>query len=99
MRYAVLGIAAVILVPVMVAGGAVAVTALLGEWFDFQLLDFSNIGVLDWLAAGPGASANSFENYVTFVAGGVPVGVGGGVIWLIWQWARANRGGGSDRSV
>jgi hypothetical protein len=35
------------------------------EWLNFQLLDFSNIGLLDWLAGGPGAGANSFENYLS----------------------------------
>jgi hypothetical protein len=87
LKYVVVVAVGLVVVPVVLAATAVAATAILGEWFDFQLFDFSNISVLDWLAGGPGAGANSFENYVTFmVSGAITVG-GFAIMAALWAWA------------
>ena len=64
-----------------------AAAAILGEWFGFQLVDFNNIILFDWLAAGPGAGAGSFENYVTFMISGIIAGGGFALIRVTWEWA------------
>lgn len=87
MRYVVLLLVGVIVVPIALAATVVAATAILGEWFNFQLLDFSDITVLDWLAGGPGAGANSFENYVTFMISGVIAMGGFAAMAALWSWA------------
>lgn len=88
MRYAVTALAALVLVPIMLLGAAVAATAILGEWFSFRLFDFSGIGPLDWLFGGPGASPNSFENYVTFMLASVPTFAAFAILNAMWEWAR-----------
>jgi nitrate reductase NapE component len=87
-RFLVTALVALILVPVLVVGAIGAATAILSEWFDFRLFDFSDIGVLDWLFGGPGAGANSFENYVTFMVFGIPALASFAGLTALWQWAR-----------
>lgn len=88
-RFAVLVAAGLVLGPVMLVAAAVTVSAILSEWFDFRLFDFSGIGVLDWLVSGPGATKNSFHNYLTFMIGGVPAGLCFLALEALWEWARS----------
>jgi hypothetical protein len=87
MRYMVVVLIGLVVVPVAFAAALVAATAILGEWLNFQFLDFSDISVLDWLAGGPGAGANSFENYITFMISGAIVMGGFLAMAALWRWA------------
>jgi hypothetical protein len=86
MRYVVLVLAGLVLIPVGVVGGLVMLTAFIGEFLNFQLFDFSDISLLDWLAGGPGASSTSFENYISGFVGFVVAFAGFGGIKLVWDW-------------
>ena len=90
-RYVVALTASLVLGPVLAAGGLVALTAIVGEWFDFRLFDLSGISFLDWLYGGPGAGPNSFENYVTFMIAGGSAAACFGTLGGLWRWARRDR--------
>jgi hypothetical protein len=79
----------------MVASGAVAALALLGQFFDYDLSQFiaptSLPGVLDWLSGGPGAPPGSFQRYVTFMISAGIAGVCFALLRGLWAWAVTRR--------
>lgn len=89
MRKAVVVIVALVLAPLMIAGAVLAGTAILDEVFGAHLnpFDFSGIGWLDWLAAGPGAGPNSFQNFAAFMIGALLAAIPGSIVVALWGWA------------
>ena len=96
MRKGIVGLVALVLAPLMIAGAVLAVTAGLDEVFSMHLnpFDFRGIDLLDWLSAGLGAGPNSFQNYAAFMLGGIAVGIPFAIISALWGWASKPEDGG-----
>jgi hypothetical protein len=89
MRKVLVAILALVVSPIIVAGAVLAAAAVLDEVFSLRLnpFDFREVGWLDWLAAGPGAGPSSFQNFASFMIGGLAVTLPGSIVLALWGWA------------
>lgn len=85
------GLAVVTLGPIMVVAGAIALVAIVSQVLSgwFGIFDFSGISVLDWLAAGPGATAGSGLRYIAFMIGGIIATGCFLILGFLWEWAKS----------
>lgn len=88
------GLAVVTLGPIMVVAGAIAgvaiVSQVLSGWFGIgDTFDFSAISLLDWFAAGPGATAGSGVRYIAFMIGFIIAAGCFFTLKFLWEYAKS----------